>query len=105
MRQHAIAGAEIVDGDLEAGRFEPGERDPGRLDVLNHNAFGDLQAYRPAVETEFGGDAGARLDETGGDQPTRRYVDAHPCVLAPPAGAPPRELRKSRPHDPAAQFP
>ena len=57
VRQHAVAGAEVVDGDLDADLLESGERDPGGLDVLNHDAFGDLQTYRPAVETEFGDDA------------------------------------------------
>ena len=105
VRQHAVPRAEIVDGDLNADLLEPGERDPGGLDVLNHNAFGDLQAYGPAVETEFGDYAGDRFDKAGGYQLNRRHVDAQHRVVSHAAGPPLRELRACRSHHPAAQFP
>ena len=53
MREHAIASAEVIDGEPNARLFETGQRDTGGLDVLNHRAFGDLKANRAPLQAEF----------------------------------------------------
>jgi len=68
VRQSAVSGAEVVDGDADTGLLEAPEGDPGGLDVLHHHALGDLQAHGPLVEAELVDDTGHRLHETVRDQ-------------------------------------
>ena len=53
MRQHAVAGPEVVDRDPDADLLEGRQRDPGGLDVLHHDTLGDLQAHRLAGQPEL----------------------------------------------------
>ena len=75
MREHAVSGAEIVDGDLDAHFLEGRQGDPGGLDVLYDNAFGDLQADRLTGEPELAEDVGHRIRESVGDQLDGRDVE------------------------------
>ena len=48
--QDGVAGAEVIDGDLDSHFLQAGERSLGALDVANHDAFADLQAHRAGID-------------------------------------------------------
>ena len=64
------------------------EGDPGGVDVLHHDAFGDLQAHRAAVEAELVDGLGHAVDEASADQLHGGHIEPQHRVL-PDAARPP----------------
>src|ERR1700690_831403 len=67
VRQHRIAGTEVVDGDLNPHLLELREGFASGFDVANHGPLGDLQAYRSGVDAELLDGVGHTTDEAAGD--------------------------------------
>src|SRR5690606_31975716 len=90
VRQRAVAGAEVVDGDLHAHPLEPAQGDLGAGQILHHHVLGDLQAHRAAVDGVLAQDVLDALDEIEAHQLHRGDVDAHDGVggqaARPPVG-------------------
>src|SRR5262249_22259180 len=68
VRQNGIAGAEVVDGDLDPDLLELGQGLAGGFDVVHHRTFGDLQAYRSAIDAELLDGVGNAANEAASDQ-------------------------------------
>ena len=83
VRQHRIAGAEVVDGDLDPDLLELRQGFAGGFDVVHHRALGDLQTHRSAVDAELVDGVGDAANEATGDQLNRRHIDAQHGALAP----------------------
>src|SRR6516165_2381224 len=76
VRQDGVAGAEVVDGDLDPHLLQLRKGSASGVDVANQCALGDLQAHRVGVDVELVDDVRDGADETGDDQLTRRDIDA-----------------------------
>ncbi len=88
MDEGGVAGAEVVEGHLDAVRRQTGQGVGGTLRVLQQDVLGDLQLERSrghAVTGEAGGDAPR---EAGGVHVAWGDVDrdGHAQALRPPAG-------------------
>ena len=53
VRQDGVAGAEVVDGDLDPHLLQLREGSASGFDVANHSALGDLQAHRVGIDAEL----------------------------------------------------
>src|ERR1700757_2231260 len=104
VRQHRIAGAEVVDRDLDSDFLELREGSASGLDVVHHGPLGDLEAYRAAVDAELVDGVGNTPDEAAGDQLNGRHIDAHYRVLSHPVGSPPAQFGAGASHHPSAQL-
>ncbi|SLJ82665.1 Uncharacterised protein [Mycobacteroides abscessus subsp. abscessus] len=63
MGERTVAGAEVVDGDLNPHPLESAQGDLGAREILHDDVFGDLQADRAAVDAEQPQDVLDPLDE------------------------------------------
>src|SRR6516162_8848119 len=68
MRQHRIAGAEVVDGDLDPDLLQLPQGFASGFDVVYHGTLGDLQTDRSAVDAELLDGVGNAINETTRDQ-------------------------------------
>src|SRR5580693_6406596 len=104
VRQHRIAGAEVVDGDLDPDLLELREGFARGFDVVHHGPLGDLQAYRSGIDAELLDGVGHTTDEAAGDQLNGRHIDAHYRALSHPVGSPPAQFGAGASHHPSAQL-
>jgi hypothetical protein len=105
MRQNRVAGAEVVDGNLDADVLELREGLARGFDVVDHRALGDLQTYRSAVDAELFDGVRNAANKAAGDQLNRRHIDPQYGALSYPVGSPAAEFGAGAAHHPSAQVP
>src|SRR6201987_244382 len=92
VRQNRVAGAEVVDGDLDPYLLELGEGFAGGFDVVQHGPLGDRQTDRAAVDAELLDGVGNAANETTRDQLDGRHIDPQQGALPHAVGSPPTEF-------------
>src|SRR5258707_5339113 len=104
VREDGVAGAEVVDRDLDPHLLQLRKGSASGFDVANHSTLGDLQAHRVGVDAELVDGVRDSAHETGDDQLTRRDIDAQCDVSSNAMRSPPAEFGAGPSHHPSAQL-